>query len=90
MELSNFLSKKSKSLWAKYLVFFAIICNQTIIKKLLGKISRYSQETPLFETLFDKVKASNFIKKRLRHRCFPVNLAQFLENLSWLLLKIAL
>ena len=89
MELSNFLSKTSESLWAKYLVFFAI-CNQTIIKKLLGKISRYSQETPLLETLFDKVKASNFIKKRLRHRCFPVNLAQFLENLSWLLLKIAL
>ena len=38
------------------------------------------------------LKASNFIKKRLQHRCFPVNIAKFLrtaifiEHLCWLLL----
>ena len=38
------------------------------------------------------LEACNFIKKRLRHRCFPVNFAQFLrtpfftENLRWLFL----
>ena len=28
----------------------------------------------------EKVKACNFIKKRLWHRCFPVNLAKFLRT----------
>ena len=36
---------------------------------------------------------SNFIKKRLQHRCFPVKFAKFLrtpfltEHLQWLLLR---
>ena len=39
--------------------------------------------------------ASNFIKKRLQHRCFPVNIAKFLRTASfkedrWLLLTISL
>ena len=49
------------------------------------------------ESLFDKVaglKAYNFNKKRLLHRCFPVNIAKFLrtalfiEPLWWLLLYL--
>ena len=41
------------------------------------------------------IKACNFIKKRLRDRCFPVNFAKFLrtpfftEHLQWLLLNNA-
>ena len=48
------------------------------------------------ESLFNKVagllqafKACNFIKKRLQHSCFPVNIAKFLrtaffiEHLRW-------
>ena len=37
----------------------------------------------------------NFIKKRLQHRCFPVNIAKFLqtlfsiEHLWWLLVTIS-
>ena len=27
------------------------------------------------------MKACNFIKKRLQHRCFPVNISEFLEQL---------
>ena len=27
------------------------------------------------------LKVCNFIKKRLQHRCFPVNIAEFLKNL---------
>ena len=51
----------------------------------------------MLESLFNKVaglKACNFIKKRLQHRCFPVNIAKFLrtsfftEYLRWLLLHI--
>ena len=35
------------------------------------------------ESLYDKVadlKACNFIKKRLPHSCFPVNIAKFLKT----------
>ena len=51
------------------------------IKKTVPKTSQYPQE-----------KACNFIKKRLQHRCFPVNIAKFswapiLKNIcEWLLL----
>ena len=37
----------------------------------------------MLESLFDKVAAlqpSNFIKERLQHRCFPVNIAKFLTT----------
>ena len=42
------------------------------------------------------LKACNFIKKRLWHRCFPVNFAKFLrtlfltERLRWMLLSLTL
>ena len=35
-------------------------------------------ETPVLEYHFNKVAGLNFIKKRLQHRCFPVNNAKFL------------
>ena len=37
----------------------------------------------MLESLFNKVagwKAYNFIKKRLQHRCFPVNIAKIFKN----------
>ena len=37
----------------------------------------------MLESLFNKVtgfQASNFIKKRLQHRCFPVKLVKFLRT----------
>ena len=49
-------------------------------------------------SLFDKyadLKACNFIKIRLQHRCFPVKFAKFLktlfftDNIGWLLLEIS-
>ena len=52
------------------------------------KNSEYSQEN----TCVNIAKACNFIKKILQHRCFPVNIAEFLrtdfciEQLWWLLL----
>ena len=50
----------------------------------------------MLEALFNKVtslKAYSFIKKRLQHRCFALNIgkllrtASFIEHLWWLLLK---
>ena len=47
----------------------------------------------IFTGKLPDLKAFNFIKKRLQHRCFPVNYAKSLtpvfliEHLWWLLLK---
>ena len=49
------------------------------IKKLLLKILLYSQENN-FRTLGQGLHVCNFIKKRLQHRCFPVNIAKFLRT----------
>ena len=49
---------------------------------LFLKISQYPQETPVLESLFKKVaslKACVFIKKRPRHRYFPMNNAKYLR-----------
>ena len=51
----------------------------------------------VLESLFNKnkdVRVCNFIKKRLQHRCFPVNIAKFLRTayfkdlLRWLLFQV--
>ena len=52
----------------------------------------------VLESLFNKAaghKACNFIKKRLQHRCFPVNTAKknlriacLIDQLQWLLLEL--
>ena len=51
-------------------------------------------KAPVLESLFDKVedlKACNFMKKRLQHRCFPPKFVEllrkpsFTEHLWWLL-----
>ena len=49
------------------------------MKNLLLKISQCLQETPALESLLKKVQDCNFIKKRPKHRCFPVNNAKFLR-----------
>ena len=41
------------------------------------------RKTPVLDSLFNKVaglQISNFIKKWLQHRCFPVNVANFLRT----------
>ena len=44
---------------------------------------KFYRKTPASESIFNKVaalKACNFIKKRLQHRCFPVKFAKFLRT----------
>ena len=36
----------------------------------------------MLETLLTKLQACNFIKKRLKHRCLPVNFAKLFKN-TW-------
>ena len=52
-------------------------------KKAILKTPQYSQEAPVLESAFNKVAAlqvCNFIKKRLQHLCFLVNIAYFLRT----------
>ena len=45
------------------------------VKKVFLKMLHFSQEKPVFEFRFN-----NFIKKRLQHRLFPVNIAKFFRT----------
>ena len=53
-------------------------------KKMFLKVLQISQETPVLEPVFKKVAGSDLglqlIKKRLEHRCFPVEFAIFLRT----------
>ena len=52
-------------------------------KKLLFKVSHYSQETPVLESLLNKatnMKSCHFIKKRLQHRYFTKKNSKFLVS----------
>ena len=47
------------------------------------KACNIHRKTPVLESIFSKAAtlvACNFIKKRLQHRCFPVNIAKFLRK----------
>ena len=55
-------------------------------KAVLKNFAIFTGKKPVLEleSLFNKVaglQACNFIKKRLEHRCFPVNFAKFLRTL---------
>ena len=54
----------------------------SIIKMFL-KYSQYSQENTCVGVFFNKVaglRLANVLKKRLQHRCFPVNVAELFKN----------
>ena len=57
----------------------AAVCRSSS-KQVILKILQYSQESAMFKSLFNKVALKFFIKKRLQHRNFPVNIAQFLRT----------
>ena len=52
-------------------------------KRCSQKFRNIHKKTPVLESLFNNVTALqvwNFVKKRLQHRCFPVNNAKFLRT----------
>ena len=56
---------------------------EVFFKKALKKISNIHRKTTVLESLLNKVAAfqpCSFIRKILRHRCFPVNIAKFLRT----------
>ena len=51
--------------------------------KRFRKFRKIHRKRLMLESLFNKVadrKAYNLIKKRLQHRCFPVNIEKFLRT----------
>ena len=69
-----------------------VFCTKSVLKNF-GKIHR---TIPVPESFFNKVadfRRATLSKKRLWHRCFPVNFAKFLktpfltDHLRWLLLN---
>ena len=57
------------------------------------KISQNLQESTCVRGSVSEARSATLLKKRLRHRCFPVNFAKFLstffiEHLLWLLLSL--
>ena len=57
--------------------------NRCSIKKLFLKILQYSKSCKILQIFFNEnvgLQSCNFFKKRLQHRCFPVNIAKFLRT----------
>ena len=88
---ANFMGKHH--CWSIFRSSFSQVFFKLGVSKKFHNIHR---KAPVSESLFDKVaglKAYNFNKKRLQHRCFPVKLAKvlrtpfFTEHLWWLLLN---
>ena len=59
-------------------VFIEAATGGVLYKKLFLRISQYSQEATVLESLFSK--GLQFIKKRLWYRCFPVDIAKILRT----------
>ena len=54
-----------------------------LLEFLFNKVAGLQENTCVGEFLFNKVaglQAYNSIKKRLQHRCFPVNIAKYLRT----------
>ena len=53
------------------------------VKKVLPKFCNVHRKMSLLKSLFNKIpglKACSFIKKRIQHRCFPVNTVKLLRT----------
>ena len=51
-------------------------------KRCSLEVCKYHMKIPVLESVFNKfasLRASNFITKKLQHRCFPVKFAKFLR-----------
>ena len=75
--------------------FLEVVIRRCSVKKVSLEILQNSQKNAVPESLFYKVaglRPATLLKKRLWHRCFPVNFTKFLrtpfiiEHLWWLLL----
>ena len=53
----------------------------SVRKNVLGNLAKFTAKHLYQNLFFNKVmEACNLLKKRLSHRCFPVNFAKFLRT----------
>ena len=67
----------------QYITTIRISRSQMFFEIGVLKVCNIHRETPVLEPLFSKVaslEAYKFIKMRLQHRCFPVNISNFLRT----------
>ena len=69
----------SPKLTAEFLRKVLIVSKKLLQKALFFGFWQESDSVMSFFTLKIRPKACNFIKKKLWHRCFPVNFAEFLR-----------
>ena len=68
----------------QYITTIRISRSQMFFEIGVLKLYNIHRNMPVLESLFSKaasLEAYKFIKKRLQHRCFPVNIANFLRKL---------
>ena len=66
-----------------FLITLLVFRPATLSKSYRRSHQKCSIKAPVQESLFVKVvglQTCNFMKKRLRHRCFPVNIMKFLRK----------
>ena len=78
----------------QYITTFRTSYSQMSFEIGILKVCNIQRKKPVLESLFSKVanlETYKFIKKRLQHRCFPVNIFKeilFKEHHRWLLLYL--
>ena len=78
--ISHIISFRSREVYLRHeIAFYRSSHRRCYIKKLFLKISQYSQGNTCAGISFVGLRACNFIKNRLQHRFFPVNIANFLR-----------
>ena len=76
-KLQNFIRRKSGPPFQKQPFADVLQC------RCSEKLDNIRRKKPALESLFNKVpvlQPSNFIKKKVQQRCFPVNFARFLRT----------
>ena len=72
-----------------------MFCKKGVLKNFTKCTGKHLYQSLLFNKVAG-LRPATLLKKRLWHRCFPVNFAKFLrtpisiEQLKWLLLNVAL
>ena len=70
-----------------------VFCKKRVLRNFAKFRGKHLCQSLFFNKVAD-LKPATFLKKRLWHRCFPVNFAEFLrtsfltEHLRWLLLNL--
>ena len=92
---SRFLNECQKSIQKLFKYAKLAVIRRYFVKRCSQKFRKIHKKTTVPESLFNKVadpRPATLLKKRLWHRCFPMNFVKFLrtpffiEHLGWVFL----